>query len=88
MHVHAPLLTCAQLCATPRTVACQAPLAMEFSQARVLERVAISCSWGTFPTRGLKLSLLYWQANSVPLDANTYGYLKLWAFLVLIATAP
>ena len=35
----------------PRTVARQAPLTMEFPQARILERVAISLSRGTFQYR-------------------------------------
>ena len=38
------------------------------SQARILEWVAISFSRGSFPTQGLNLSLLHWQADSLPLS--------------------
>ena len=60
LHLHAPRrpqlsdpsvtqcsLSCVQLSATPWTVACQAPLSMEFFQARILEWVAISSSRGS-----------------------------------------
>ena len=35
--------------------------------ARILEWAAISSSRGIFPTQGLNLSLLHWQADSLPL---------------------
>ena len=42
---------------TPWTVAHQAPLFMEFFQARILKWVAISSSRGIFPTQGSNKSL-------------------------------
>ena len=67
---------------TPWTVACQAPLSVGFSQARILEWVAISFSRGTgvgchfflqgsFLTQGLNsglLHLVHRQADSLPLS--------------------
>ena len=50
---------------TPWTVAHQAPLSMELSSQ--LEWVAISFSRGPSPCRDPLLSLLYWQAGSLPL---------------------
>ena len=44
------LLSCVQLFVTPRTVALQDPLSMEF-QARILEWVAISFSRGSSQPR-------------------------------------
>ena len=41
------MLSHVQLFATPWTIACQAPLSVEFSQARILEWVAISYSRGS-----------------------------------------
>ena len=38
------------------------------SQARILEWFALSSSWGIFPTQVLNLSLLLWQADSLPLN--------------------
>ena len=38
------------------------------SQARILERVAISFSRGSSQTRDRTGSLLYWQADSLPLS--------------------
>ena len=38
------------------------------SQAAILEWVAISFSRGVFPTQGLNLYLLHWQADSLPLS--------------------
>ena len=69
--VHAQSLSCVRLFPTTRTVTCQAPLSMEFSQARMLEWVAISSSRGIFLTQGLNpclLCLLHWQADSLPLS--------------------
>ena len=37
---------------------------MGFSQARILEWVAISFSKGVFPTQGSNLGLLHWRADS------------------------
>ena len=53
------------------TVAHQAPLSMEFSQARILEWVAIFFSRGIFLTQGLNpylLHLLHWQVDSLLLS--------------------
>ena len=60
---------CVQLFVTPWTVARQAPLSMGFSQARMLEWVAISFSRGS-SCPGINPCLLYlllWQADSLPL---------------------
>ena len=43
---------------TPLTVACQAPLSMGFSQAKILEWVAIPFSRGVFLTQGSNQCLL------------------------------
>ena len=68
--------------ATPWTVDLQAPLSVGILQAGILEWVAFSFSRGSFqprdPTRYL-LSLLYWQAGSLPLVPKLllkdfYGY--------------
>ena len=37
-------------------------------QAGILECVAISSSRGSFLTQGLNLSILHWQADSLPLS--------------------
>ena len=53
--VHAQMLSYIQLLATPWTVACQAPLSMEFSQARVLWWIVVSFSRGySQPNPGLE----------------------------------
>ena len=60
-----------RLFATLWTVAHQAPLSMEFSQARILEWVAIFFSRGIFLTQGLNpylLHLLHWQVDSLLLS--------------------
>ena len=60
-----------QLFASPQTGTHQAPLAMEFFQARILEWVAISYFRGVFPTQGSNSRLLHplhWQAGSLPLS--------------------
>ena len=46
------VLNCIQLCATPWTVACQAPLSMRFSKQGYWSRAAISSSSGSFQPRG------------------------------------
>ena len=59
-----------QLCATPWTVARQAPLSMGFSRQRILEWVAVPFSKGFFLTQVLNmclLCLLHWLAGSSPL---------------------
>ena len=46
--LHACMLSCSvRLCATPWTVARQAPLSMGIFQARILEWVAMPSSWGS-----------------------------------------
>ena len=45
--IHSLLVSPVWLFATPWTVAHQSPLSVEFSQARILEWVAISCSRGS-----------------------------------------
>ena len=56
-HRHGPVLCCArsfthvQLCATPQTVVCQAPLSMGILQARILEGVAMLSSKGSSQPR-------------------------------------
>ena len=45
--MYAQSLSCVQLFVTPWTVACQTPLSMGFSRARILEWVAISFSRGS-----------------------------------------
>ena len=60
--VHAYLLSHVRLFATPRTVTHKAPVYGIF-QARILGKVVISSSRGTFPTQGSKpclLFLLHW----------------------------
>ena len=59
-------LSCVQLCAIPLTVACWAPLSMGFSR----QEYGVSCHallQGIFPTQGLNLHLLHWQAGSLSL---------------------
>ena len=46
------MLSHVRLFATLWTIACQAPLSMEFSQARILKWVAISFSRGSSRPRG------------------------------------
>ena len=52
---------------TPWTVACQAPLSWNFPG----KNTGMDCHFtlqGIFPTQGLNLCLLHWQANSLPLS--------------------
>ena len=51
-YIHTYILSCVQLCVTPWTVACQAPLSMGFLQARILEWVAMPNSRGSSQLRG------------------------------------
>ena len=48
------------------TAACQAPLSMGFSRQEYCSGLPFSPP-GIFPTQGSNLSLLYWQADSLPL---------------------
>ena len=55
--------------ATPRTIACQAPLSMGFSRQEHWSGLPVPPA-GIFPTQGLNphlLPLLHWQAGSLPL---------------------
>ena len=66
--VDAQLFICVWLSATPWTVACQAPLSMEFSRQEYWGGLHFLLQ-GLFPTQGLKLhllSLLLWQVDSLP----------------------
>ena len=61
------LLSCARLFVTPWTIACQPPQSMGFSR----QENWMGCHFllqGIFPTQGLKLHLLYWHADSLPLS--------------------
>ena len=68
------LIRCVNVCVTPRTVTCQAPLSMEFFQARILERVAISFSRESSQFRnqtrvsGDLPHFLHWQSGSLPVE--------------------
>ena len=53
--------------ATPRTVACQAPLSMEFPRQEYRSWLPFP-SQGILPTQGMNLRLLHWQAHSLPLS--------------------
>ena len=67
--VHAKSLSRVRLCATPWTVAHQAPLSMGFSRQEYWSGLPCHCP-GIFPTQGLNpclLRLLHWQAGSLPL---------------------
>ena len=55
--------SCLILCA-PWTVACQAPLSMEFSRQENWSRLLFP-SPGDLPNWGLNLGLLHWQADSL-----------------------
>ena len=62
----AGMLTCVWLFVTPRTVACQAPLSIEFSRQENLSGLPFLCF----------LHLLNWQVDSLPL--SHLGTPKLW----------
>ena len=50
-----------------QTIVCQATLSMEFSS----KNPEMGCRFllqGIFPTRGLKLRLLHWKVDSLPLS--------------------
>ena len=62
-------LSCVRLFGTPWTVAYQAPPSMEFSKQEYWNGLPFP-SPGDLPNPGIKppsLSLLYWQAGSLPL---------------------
>ena len=67
-----PIIVCTQSCptfVTPRTVARQAPLSMEFSRQEYWKGLPFPTP-GDHPEPGVKpslLLLLYWQADSLPL---------------------
>ena len=50
-----------QLFETPWTIACQAPLYMEFSRQEYLEWIPIPFSKEIFPTQGSNAGLLHWR---------------------------
>ena len=56
-----------QLFATPWTVACQAPLPMEFPRQEYWSGCHFLLQ-GICPTQGLNPCLLQWQADSLPLS--------------------
>ena len=66
--VYACVLSCVQLFEIPWTVACQAPLSMEFSRQEYWSGLPFSSS-GDHPTQGSNLLLLcplHWQADTLP----------------------
>ena len=70
------VLSCVQLFATPRTIAHQASLSMEFSRQEYWSELLFS-SPGCLPNPGINLHLLcllHWQAGSLPLR-DIYHYL-------------
>ena len=63
------MLSLVQLFVTPWTVACQAPLSMEFSRQEYWSRLPYPCS-GDLPDPGIRkglLHLLCWQVGSLSL---------------------
>ena len=69
--MHAKLLSCVRLFATPLTVACKAPLSMGFSRQEYWAANALL--QGILLTQGLNLCLLcllHWQADSLPLAGD------------------
>ena len=80
--------SCVWLCATLWTVACQAPLSMGFSRARILEWVAVPSSRGSSQPRDQThgLSCNFWsQANSLPLShsGSPSHFSHVWLFVTL-----
>ena len=61
---------------TPWTVACQAPLSMEFPRQEYWSGLLFL--QGIFPAQGLNLCLLHWQAGSLLLSQGNLG---LWSSL-------
>ena len=67
--VHAQLLSCVQLFEMPWTVACQAPLSLEFSMQEYWSGLPFP-TLADLPDQGIEprlLHLLHWQADSLPL---------------------
>ena len=61
--------SCVRLFVMPWTVACQAPLSMEFSRQEYWSGLPFPAQ-GDLPTQGLNprlLCLLHWQVGSLPL---------------------
>ena len=56
---------CVQLFVTPWTIAHQAPLSMGFPRAKITGMGCHFLCQGIFPTQGLNLCLLHWQADSL-----------------------
>ena len=69
------VLSCIWLSATPWTVACQAPLSLDYQD----KTPGVGCQFlfqGIFPTQGLNpslLQLLHWWADSFPLSHLFYN---------------
>ena len=61
------VLSCVWHFAIPWTVACQAPLSMEISRQEYWSGLPFPIP-GIFLTQGLKLCLLLWQVDSLPLS--------------------
>ena len=77
------LQSCLTLC-DPGTIACQAPLSM-----RLGINPGVGCHallQGIFPTQGLTLHLLHWQAGSLPPEA--YGMCPFMAGVFLLLSTP
>ena len=84
-HMSAQLLSCVQLSATLGTVPCQVILSMGFSRQQHWSGVL----QGIFPTQGLNLCLLHWQANPLPPShlGSPVGFTELyyWTLRLLLA---
>ena len=64
--MHVQPISCA-IFMTPWTAACQAPLSMGFPA----KNTGVGCHFllqGIFLTQGMKLHLLHWQVDSLPLS--------------------
>ena len=81
--VCAQSFSCVWLFATPWTVACQAPLSMEFPG----KNTGVGCHFllqGLFPTQGWNqclLLLLNWQADCLPLAPPRKPHFVIWFLL-------
>ena len=62
MRVHAQLLSCVQLFATPWTAARQAPVSVEFSRQEYWSGLPFP-SPGDLPNPGIDQCLLHWQVD-------------------------
>ena len=70
------LLSHVQLFTTPWILACQAPLSMGIPQARILDWVAMSASWGSSRTRGQTcVSYVSWNGRAASLPLAPVGSL-------------